>query len=252
MGMRKWVREMSKRSDDTSLTLLCCPHAGGAAMRYRRWPAFLAPDVGVLAAQLPGRGVRFGEPPVTSMETVIEGLVHELREHEHARDGRLAIWGHSFGATVAHALAIALAETMRTPPAALFVAGKDAPWSSARLLTLHTLPDNELWKMAGTFGGTPASVLSDREMRRLFLPVLRADLTIAENYRPDPARSVVNCPVRGFAAVDDPIVTVSGMATWARANEDDFALRKFHGGHFFVHDNEELVAGAVNDELGKL
>lgn len=89
----KWIREMNNPGGDTSLTLLCCPHAGAAATRYRRWPAFLAPDIHVLAAQLPGRGVRSGEPTVTS---------------------------------------------------------------------------NELWEAAGTFGGTPASVLSDRGMRRLF------------------------------------------------------------------------------------
>jgi surfactin synthase thioesterase subunit len=248
----KWVREINKPSDDMSLTLLCCPHAGGTATRYRDWPAFLTPDVHVLAVQLPGRGFRSGEPTVTSMETVIEGLVNELCEYEHTHDGRLAVWGHSFGATVAHALAIALAETMRMPPAALFVAGKDAPWSPTRLPSLHTLPDNELWKMTGTFGGTPASVLSDREMRQLFLPALRADLTIAETYRPNPARSAVSCPVRGFAAAGDPLATIRGMAAWARANENDFALRQFHGGHFFVHENEELVVGAVNDELGKL
>ncbi len=248
----KWIREMNNPGGDTSLTLLCCPHAGAAATRYRRWPEFLAPDIHVLAAQLPGRGIRSGEPTVTSMETVIDGLVAELREHEHARDGRLAVWGHSFGATVAHALAIALTETMRIPLAALFVAGKDAPWSPARLPTLHTLPDNELWEMAGTFGGTPASVLSDRGMRRLFLPALRADLTIAEKYRPDPVRSAVDCPVRGFTAIGDSIVTTSGMAAWARINEHNFALREFRGGHFFVHEKEELVAGAVNDELSKL
>jgi surfactin synthase thioesterase subunit len=106
--------------------------------------------------------------------------------------------------------------------------------------------------MAGTFGGTPTSVLSDREMRQLFLPALRADLTIAETYQPDPARSAVSCPVRGFAAVGDPLATIRGIAAWARANENDFALREFHGGHFFVHENEELVVGAVNDELSKL
>jgi medium-chain acyl-[acyl-carrier-protein] hydrolase len=248
----KWIREMNKPCGDTSLTLLCCPHAGAAATRYRRWPAFLAPDVHVLAAQLPGRGARSGEPTVTSMETVTDSLVEELCEYEHARDGRLAVWGHSFGATVAHALAIALTETMHMSLAALFVAGKDAPWSPTRLPTLHTLPDNELWEAAGTFGGIPASVLSDRRMRRLFLPALRADLTIAEKYRPHPARSTVECPVRGFVAIGDPIVTTSGMAAWARINEDDFALREFRGGHFFVHEKEELVAGAVNDELGKL
>jgi medium-chain acyl-[acyl-carrier-protein] hydrolase len=248
----KWIREINKPRDDTSLTLLCCPHAGAGPTCYRRWPTLLAQHVHVLAVQLPGRGVRSSEPAVASMEVVIDGLVEELRKHAHAHDGRLAVWGHSFGATVAHALAIALTGEIRTPLAALFVAGKNAPWSPERRPALHTLPDDELWEAAGTFGGTPKSLLSDREVRQLFLPALRADLTIAEKYRPAPTLSAVNCPVRAFTAINDPIVSTDGMAAWAKVNEDDFVLREFRGGHFFVHENEDIVAGAVNDELSKL
>ncbi|MGH3427247.1 MAG: thioesterase II family protein, partial [Mycobacteriales bacterium] len=116
----------------------------------------------------------------------------------------------------------------------------------------HTLPDDKLWEAVGDFGGIPTAVLSDHRMRELFLPALRADLTIAEKYRPDPARSTVDCQVRGFFAISDPVITISGMAAWAKVNEVDFTLREFRGGHFFVHENEELVAGAVNHELGKL
>ena len=55
------------------LRLVCFPFAGGTAALYRRWRDALPATVEVCAVELPGRGLRIGEPPTAI--TVAPALV---------------------------------------------------------------------------------------------------------------------------------------------------------------------------------
>lgn len=220
-------------------------------MRYRGWPELLPPDVHVAAVELPARGSRFGEPAVHRMEEVVDAVLAEIGSDDRVRDGRLVLWGHSFGATVAHATALALTERARAEPAALFVAGKNAPWWPNGAPLFHRMSDGGLWRALQRFGGTPEAVLAEPELKDVFLPALRADLEIAETYHPRPGRPL-GCPVRAFAANGDPLASAEGMHAWSRVNERDFALRRFSGDHFFVHEREQRVVSAIGAELDAL
>jgi medium-chain acyl-[acyl-carrier-protein] hydrolase len=80
------------------LRLFCFSYAGGSAAAYAQWQALLGPQVEVCALQLPGRGARMGEAPMTALPAVVAAIADVI-----ARQGPLpyACFGHSLGALLA-------------------------------------------------------------------------------------------------------------------------------------------------------
>ena len=56
-----------------------------------------------------------------------------------------------------------------------------------------------LWRLWNVrYGGVPEGFLEDRELREVFLPILRADIEVVETYEFGD-RGRVGCAVMGFA-----------------------------------------------------
>ncbi|HEY7485959.1 MAG TPA: alpha/beta fold hydrolase [Streptosporangiaceae bacterium] len=237
-----WLKRLSGPSAPRH-RLVCLPYAGGAARIFRGWPARLPQDVEVLAAEPPGHGTRIAEPPIADMRALVAPLAGEL-----SPDREYVLYGHSMGALVAYELGRELRRRHGTGPTALLVSGRDAPELPAPPPHLHDLPDAELTEALERFGGTPASVLQTPDLMELFLPVIRADLTVAETYRPT-AEPPLGCPVRVYSGGSDPLVTDAGLDAWRAESDGDFRLRRFDGDHFFLAAREDALLNAIADDL---
>ncbi|MGH3865078.1 MAG: thioesterase II family protein [Pseudonocardiaceae bacterium] len=159
--------------------LFCLPHAGGSALAYRRWDTRTPSDVLVRPVELPGHGARMREPLVGEFDRLVSALAEEISAQI---GGRYALFGHSFGAL----LAFELARTLRHhvgEPVILLVSGRNGPSLPAAEPLLHALSEDPLLRGLSAFGGTDERVLADPDLRALFLPIIRADLRLAETYR---------------------------------------------------------------------
>ncbi len=58
--------------------LVCFHHAGGSPHVFRSWMDWLDPDIEIVAIELPGHGMRFAEPLITTAEEVAQALVPKL------------------------------------------------------------------------------------------------------------------------------------------------------------------------------
>jgi len=65
---------------------------------FREWHEWFAPNVEVVAVELPGRGMHRRNPAVDRMETVLERLLIAL---DPLLDVPFALFGHSLGALIA-------------------------------------------------------------------------------------------------------------------------------------------------------
>ncbi|MBN3819736.1 thioesterase, partial [Paraburkholderia sp. Se-20369] len=54
------------------LRMICCAYAGGSAAVFRGWHERLPRDVEICAVELPGRGARFREAPLRSMQALAD------------------------------------------------------------------------------------------------------------------------------------------------------------------------------------
>jgi surfactin synthase thioesterase subunit len=244
--MDAWIRGRD-RDTDPDVRLLCLPPAGGCAGAYRCWQRMGDDRVEVLAAQLPGRGDRLGEPACASVEEVADGLLVAL---DPWLDRPLALFGHSMGALVAYELAARLEHVRGLPVALLAVAGAAPPSFDVRTRARAFLDGaGDLGERLRLAGGVPDRVFEHPGLFELMLPVIRADLEALSRYRHDLGRPLLTCPVQALAGHDDVVAPPGVMAAWSAVTTGRLSCRTFFGGHFFVGPHAADVLAGIEAAL---
>jgi surfactin synthase thioesterase subunit len=224
--------------------LYCLPFAGGAASFYRGWAGAMSPNVEVRCVELPGRHNRWQEPPLETLDDVVESLAEALGPELGGLP--FACFGHSMGALLAFELARLLRRQGRPGPVLLAVSAHPAPDDLPGRIRLGALPDEELWDRLRGLGGIPDDIGSSPQLRELFLPALRADLCAVETYvhRPEPPLS---CPISVFGGDADVVVPRNRLAGWHRHANGPVTTRVFGGGHFYLEDNDAVLRALAAD-----
>jgi medium-chain acyl-[acyl-carrier-protein] hydrolase len=238
-----WLHRVQPRPS-AQLRLLCFAHAGGGPAAFRTWAEALPADVELLAVRLPGRDSRLRESAYTDWSALIEELRRAL-DPVYARP--FALFGHSLGAMIAYELTCRLVRD-GLAPAQLLLAGCRAPHVARLVPALHDLPDAELVTGLQRFAGTPEEVLADRELLALFLPMLRADLELAETWPVSPPRPVP-VPLVTFVGADDPMAPPEAVAGWSRYAQAGHTTCRLPGDHFFLHSARAAFLGLLNTHL---
>jgi medium-chain acyl-[acyl-carrier-protein] hydrolase len=148
--------------------------------------------------------------------------------------------GHSMGALLAFETARALQDMAGPPPAGLVVSGMVAPANWPVRPPTHRLDTAQLVARAEELFGLAREITGDEDVLALLLPVLRADLEVAETYRYRPGRRLA-CPVTVLAGAHDRAARPPDVRGWREVTTGDFSLRVFDGGHFFLHECPEVV-----------
>jgi len=216
---------------DARVRLFCLPHAGSGTSAYNLWKRLLPAFVDVCPIHIPGRESRLAEPSIMDSPTLIAGITTALAGH---LDLPYAIFGHSMGSLLALDLALSLRASGQPQPIYLFVSGRNATHVPIRQSELHRLPDADLLEaLAIRYNGLPHEILDTPELLDLYLPILRADLTLLETHRYAP-QPPLDCPIAAFAGADDRNVTPEGLAAWGDHTTAAFETRLFDGGHFYL------------------
>ncbi|WP_204046945.1 thioesterase II family protein [Microbispora siamensis] len=234
-----------KTLDEPRMRLFCVPHAGGGASAYRAWAPLLAPGIEVVAIRLPGRELRFGETPYTSADDLVPELVRAVSP---LLDRPHAWFGHSMGAIIAFESCRWIRRAGLGAPARLLVSGRSAPHLPPRGPFVREAPTPELTRWLRETGGTPPELLDDPELFEALLPMMRADMTVAETYRyrPEPP---LDCPVSVFGGNDDDHATAGEMRHWSRHTTAECRVRLYEGGHFFIHEMTEQILPVIGEDL---
>lgn len=214
-----------------AVRLVCLPHAGGSATAYRRWHKLLPVDVEVCAIELPGRGSRFSEPALTTMEAVVE---HAMELTKPLVDVPYLLCGHSMGGIVALEVARRWCDKGH-PPQALVVSACRAPYlPTRRPRPLSGLADEDLVKELLLLDGVSAQMLRTQGFIETFLPTIRADLRCRETWFDDMRQ--VNVPLHVLGGSEDQSVDRADLKAWKRYSDQPIEICIFEGGHFFIHD----------------
>jgi surfactin synthase thioesterase subunit len=234
-----WLREYHP-APDRKLTLVCFPHAGGAASYYFRVSKALAPAIGTLAVQYPGRQDRRREPPVDDVRVLATSVARVLTPW---LDGNLAFFGHSMGAIVAFEVALRLEREHGKTLEALFVSGRRAPFRH-RDEYVHRKDDAGIIAEVRKLSGTNEEFLLDEELQAMILPALRADYRAIETYRYQPGPRLAT-PILALIGDQDPRASLDEADGWREHTSGPFDLRIFPGGHFYLNDQAAEVLSVV-------
>ena len=205
-GTTPWLACLEKK-DNSLYRIIVFSWTGnrggqGSAHNLRRSPFNVSQELGadfeVYEVALPGRGTRLKEPLRTSMATLVQEAAEALGSA--LADGKpYAFVGFSFGAILAYEVAIAIAAAAPGQgPALLCTVSAEGPSWPKRSGTLHSASEDAFRQVLSDKGGTEF-ILKDPGMSKMYLPVIRADLTLEETYVPSKP-----------AALAVPIIAVIG------------------------------------------
>ena len=211
--------------------LICFPYSGAPVSLFDAWRI---PRVDVLPVILPGRGPRRDEPLVRSLPRLAAQIADEVIPR---LTGRYFLLGHSMGAWLAHAVAVAVAERDVPGPERLFILSAPPPHlPPRRFSSLHGLPDDDIVTTVIGLGGAPESA---REGIRANVDVIRADATAVGHYRA--TEHLLSCPITVLSGLGDPLFGLGDLLAWREATESNVSIHFVDAGHFTVTEQRDEV-----------
>ncbi|MFE9422257.1 thioesterase II family protein [Kitasatospora sp. NPDC006697] len=235
--------------DRPAVRLIGFHHAGGSAAVYYPLIHHLPADWDLLLLDLPGRGKRHAEAPLSDLDTLVSLAVADTRPW---LDAPFALFGHSLGAVLAVETARSL-ERLGAQPAWVGVSARVAPGLQPPAgRGLAELDDETLLDELFALGGLPQRIREVPGFVERFLTTSRADLRAVESYRPRPHRTPLRAPLSAFGGADDPWAPEELLEAWSKETSVDFRHHTLAGGHFyFLDDGFAGLAGQLVADVGE-
>ena len=109
--------------------------------------------------------------------------------------------------------------------------------------------DEEFLDFVFTYGGNTKEVMQDERLRKIFLPILRADIRLNETYKYKRKTEKVACNISIINGNQDQSVKEFDMREWEQCTQGKCSIYEFTGDHFFLFDNCLTVTELVNYTL---
>jgi surfactin synthase thioesterase subunit len=229
----RWLQRL-KSSSSPVRRLLAIPFAGGAASAFRPWIKLLPAEWELVAVQLPGREGRFQEPHCRSAIQAVDGLADELAA---SASIPTVLFGHSMGAALALELARRWKAVTSSPLVGAVFSGCNPPGGPFPLnARLAPLPDPEFVATLRSLQRAAHPILDDDALLGVFLPLIRADIVLAETHRLVDPRPL-DCPVAVAFGDEDSDIDPKRMEGWSVFSPVPLTVRSFPGDHFFPFGN---------------
>jgi medium-chain acyl-[acyl-carrier-protein] hydrolase len=200
----------------------------------------------VCPVQLPGRENRLMVPPFTRLMPLVQELGQSLLPY---MDLPFAFFGHSMGALIAFELARKLRRRRASGPGQLFVSACRAPQIPDPAQPLHELPESRfIEEFCRRYDSIPPAVLQNGELLQLFLPAIKADMSLIETYVYE-FEEPLECPISAFGGLEDREASSAELTAWREQTTSIFDLRMLEGDHFFLKSQREIILEAISGDL---
>jgi surfactin synthase thioesterase subunit len=222
------------------MNLFCIPFAGGSSYSYRGLSLELHSSIEITTLELPGRGRRFPERPLTDAHALVDDLYRQVTAKLHEP---YAFYGHSLGSLLAFLLTRRIMSEGQRKPSYLFLSGCEAPSTIPRKKR-HLLPQHEFRQVVREFGGCSPDVLNNEELMAIFEPILRADFKAYETYIHE-----------SLMRLDMPIVVMIGdeedlamedVRKWQAETSSTLSIHRFPGDHFFIYGHWKRIGSLIS------
>lgn len=218
------------------------PYAGASVNVYYGWNKLLPEGYELGLVELAGRGGRFNEPFYESIDEAAIDIAKRIGAQ--INDNEYVLFGHSMGALLAYEVYYKLIELGVKVPKHLFVSGRKAPQIGETKGEMKRLSDKDFMEMVDKFGGIPKQFYREDTIK-IFLPILRADFIMLDEYRYKEKLEKINCDVSILYAKDDFSTPLNEMEPWKDECKGNVSIYEFEGEHFFLNDHPEQVIECI-------
>ncbi len=234
---------------NNTINLYCFPYAGGSSSIYSKLKHFADKNIKVIPVELAGRGQRISEPLYNNMAEVINDVYNKILSS--VGEQPFALFGHSMGSSIVLELAQKILKDKKIEPLQLFLSGRCPPVLYKNFNKIYDLPDEKFINEVYELGGTPKEVFENKELRHLFMPILRSDYKLIEEYEYIEKEEKLSCDITVFNGKDDKMTSLEGLQKWADYTSGKTEIIEFDGGHFFLHNQMEQIMKIINKTLNR-
>jgi surfactin synthase thioesterase subunit len=230
------------------MKLLCFPYAGATSSVFLKWGKYSDGNIKILPLDPPGRGRRMAEPLCATIHEAVEDLQRQFLEVID-RGEEYAVYGHSMGSLLTYELLHKLWREGIDMPVHVFWSGKNPPDIPVNEPVSH-LDDREFIERIANLGGTDTRFFENPALVKLYLPILRKDFRMLENYV---YKEKQKLPVDAsfFFSSEDKEIAVEHVKRWSDFISGDFNLYHFNGDHFFIFEYQEKIMNIINDTISE-
>ncbi len=222
-----------KDRPEARVRLFCFTFAASSAQIFHGWNDH-APDwIEVSGCELPGHGGRLSERPLDAQGAAALEIADLL---EPAIDRPYALFGHCLGAAMAYEATRILRQRGQAQPLRLFSSGARGPHLGIPIADVESMEDDEFIEHMHQAYAAPITFLRHPEMRPLFLPMVRADARMTQNYRYVPGPPV-DYPITAIAGETDPDVHMEHLLGWREHTTAVVTPHLYPGNHFYFLDS---------------
>ena len=111
------------------------------------------------------------------------------------------------------------------------------------------LAEDEFIREAIEMRDANKDIFDNKEMRDLFLPILRADIGICHGYRWLPKPTRLKCDITALYGLDEEDIISTDIEHWRDLTEKNCRIIPFRGGHFYFEDNAQQIVAIINRTL---
>lgn len=226
------------------IKLICIPFAGGSASAYYKWSQHLQDDIELVPLELAGHMMRLEEELYQNMDEAADDLVSMIEKKVENTD--YVLYGHSMGGLLAFEVVRKLALTGKKLPEHLIISGSNPPHVKRKHRQIAKAPLEVLKEEILKLGGTPLEIFDNPEYSEIFVPMIRADYRLLEEYEYIPSSVALQCPLSIFWSDEDGRIDVEQISSWKDYGKCGYHEYKFKGNHFFIFDSVDEVTSMVN------
>lgn len=226
--------------NSNKIKLICISYAGGSAQEYKIWGSIICENIEIIPVVLPGHGKRLKEKLLKSIDSMVVEAYGQIKSY---LNEEYAILGHSMGAIIAHELTNKITEKGLPSPKCLFLSGRQAPHLPTKIKKIYNSPEEKLKDRVLEYGGTPAEIFVNPELKDIFIPIFSADFDAVDKYEEEfkeQSKPVLETDFVVFTGSDDKLTTEQ-LAGWQQYTKNEISIQCFPGGHFFINDKDNVV-----------
>lgn len=223
------------------MKLFFITYAGGSASFFHVLAAELANDFECISIEYAGRATRSKEPFYHSFKDMVSDVAAKMEKCLEGEKEPFCVFGYSMGSLVAYE---ALTKHMRTSNCKhLFVAAHYPPHASELRKLYSGMSDEMLCGEMERFGGLDARIIANKRFLDIYLPIIRKDYQLLEEYVFDREKVMVPCGITVFYSEEDTKYEL--MRGWKDYTQEDIVFRRYYGNHFFLKKQEKEIAGDI-------
>lgn len=226
--------------------VLFLPYAGGSTLNYQSCFTYFPEEIEPISIELAGRGKRFNEPFYKNIDEATDDILERLEKELNGDE--YVIFGHSMGAVLTFELYFKIKKKGLQVPKCVVLSGRSTPNTVHSKIDIKNYDDETFIKLVSFYGGLPEN-FENSELKALFLPIIRADFEILDEYVFEEKKEKIESDMLVLFGKRDFSAPEREARKWEEFAGAGFSFYGFPGGHFFINDYFEEIARMIVEQF---